>query len=116
MPGSQILHSKTRRVKLNSARIVNSKLANGKKIVNYMRSNKNIRKTERTMGTRIAHGGDRKTSAIADHNGGRTRGRGRSDRGKYTSVGRGVIGSARVGDAVSADRRRQPHGAQRLHQ
>ena len=59
-PGSRILHSKTRGVKFDGTRIVSSKLANGKKIMNHLRSNKNIRKTERTMSR--THGGDRKTN------------------------------------------------------
>jgi len=42
-PGSQILHSKTKRVKFDRTRILNCKLANGKKIMNHLRSNKNIR-------------------------------------------------------------------------
>ena len=47
-PRSRILHSKTRGVKFDGTRIVRSKLANGKKIMNHLRSNKNIGKTERT--------------------------------------------------------------------
>ena len=43
--GSRILHSKTRRVKFDRTGVVSSKLANGKKVVNHLRSNKNIRKT-----------------------------------------------------------------------
>src|SRR6185437_5350508 len=39
-PGSLILHNKTRRVKFNGTRIVSSKLANEKKVVNHLRSNK----------------------------------------------------------------------------
>ena len=72
--GSQILHSKPRGVKIDRTGIVSGELANGKKIVNYVGSNKHIRETERTgSGT---HGGDRKTRAIADHDKGRTRGMG----------------------------------------
>src|SRR6185436_8539173 len=56
--GSRILHSKTKVVKFDGTRIVSSKLANGKKIMNHLRSNKNIEKTERTR--RRTHGGDRK--------------------------------------------------------
>ena len=47
MPGSRILHSKTKRVKFDRTGVVSSKLANGKKVVNHMRSNKNIRKTRK---------------------------------------------------------------------
>ena len=36
-PGSRILYSKTRRVKFNGTRIVSSKLANGKKVVNLLK-------------------------------------------------------------------------------
>src|SRR6185436_4495320 len=43
--GSRILHSKTRRVKFDRTGVVNSKLANGNKVVNHLRSNKIIRKT-----------------------------------------------------------------------
>ena len=58
--GSQILHSKPRWVKIDRTGIVSGELANGKKIVNNVGSNKHIRETERTgSGT---HGGDRKTS------------------------------------------------------
>jgi hypothetical protein len=37
MPGSQILHSKTRSVKFNRIGIVSCELANGKKIANHLR-------------------------------------------------------------------------------
>src|SRR6185503_15236723 len=70
-PGSQILHSKTRRVKFDRTEIVSSKLANGKKVVNHLRSNKNIRKTKRARSR--THGGDRKVRLITNHDG-RTRG------------------------------------------
>src|SRR6185437_17174933 len=65
--GSQILHSKTRGVKFDGTRIVRSKLANGKKIMNHLRSNKNIRKPERTRSR--THGGDLKTGPITHHDG-----------------------------------------------
>ena len=72
--GSQILHSKPRGVKIDRTGIVSGELANEKKIVNNVGSNKHIRETERTgSGT---HGGDRKTRTIADHDRGRTRGMG----------------------------------------
>ena len=68
-PGSRILHSKTKRVKFDRTGVVSNKLANGKKVVNHLRSNKNIRKTRiRT------HGGDRKTRPITNHDGRRTKG------------------------------------------
>ena len=44
MLGSRILHSKARRVKFDRTGVVSSKLVNGKKVVNHLRSNKNIRK------------------------------------------------------------------------
>jgi len=64
-PGSQILHSKTKRVKFDRTRILNCKLANGKKIVDHVRSNENIGKTKRTRSS--THGGDRKTRPITNH-------------------------------------------------
>ena len=74
MAGGQILHSKPRGVKIDRTGIVSGELANEKKIVNNVGSNKHIRETERTgSGT---HRGDRKTRAIADHDTGRTRGMG----------------------------------------
>ena len=72
--GSQILHSKPRGVKIDRTGIVSGELANGKKIVNNVGSNKHIRETERTRSD--THRGDRKTRAIADHDRGRTRGMG----------------------------------------
>ena len=71
-PGSRILHSKTRGVKFDGTRIVSSKLANEKKIMNHLRSNKNIRKAEKTRSRN--HGGDRKIGPIANHDGRRTTG------------------------------------------
>src|SRR6185295_13608359 len=73
-PGSRILHSKTRRVKFNRTGVVSSKLANGKKVVNHLRSNKNIRKTRSRT-----HGGDRKARPITNYDR-RTRGVWGSDR------------------------------------
>jgi len=70
-PRGQILHSKTRRVKLNRAGVVSSKLANRKKVVNHRRCNKNVGKTKRAMSASGTHGRDRKTQAISDHDGGR---------------------------------------------
>ena len=89
MPGSRILHSKTRGVKFDGTRIVSSKLANGKKIMNHLRSNKNIGKTERTRSR--THGSDRKTRPIANHDG-RTRGMWGSDRREDTGIRGGVEG------------------------
>ena len=114
MPGSRILHSKTRGVKFDGTRIVKSKLANGKKIMNRLRSNKNIRKAERTRSR--THGGDGKTGPITHHDGRRTRWMWGSDRREDTGVWGGVEGGTRVGDPLSADRRSQPHGAEGLLQ
>jgi len=77
-PGSRILHSKTRGVKFDGTRIVSCKLANGKKIMNHPRSNKNIGKTKKTRSR--THGSDRKTRLIANHDGRRARGMWGSDR------------------------------------
>src|SRR6185312_2900578 len=110
-PGNRILHSKTRRVKFNRIGVVSSKLTNGKKVVNHLRSNKNIRKTRSRT-----HGGDRKARPITNHDGRRTRGVWRSDRREDTGVWGGVEGGTRVGDPLGADRRRQPHGAEGLRQ
>ena len=104
--GSQIFHSKTRGVKFDGTKIVSSKLANGKKIMNHLRSNKNIRKAERTRSR--THGGDRKTGPIANHDGRRTRGLWGSDRREDTGIWGGVEGGTRVGDPLCADRRCQP--------
>jgi hypothetical protein len=68
-PGSQILDSKTRRVKFNRTRIVSCKTTNRKEVMNHRRSNKNIRKTKGAMGTGGTHRRDRKARAVCDHNG-----------------------------------------------
>ena len=70
-PGSRILHSKTRRVKFNKTRIVSCELTNGKKVVNHLRSNENIRKMKGTRSR--THGSDRKTRPITNHDRRRTR-------------------------------------------
>jgi len=72
--------------------------------VNHVRGNKNIVKAERTMGTRITHGGDWETGTIADHNGRRTRRMGRSNGRKETAVWSGVVRGTRVSDPVGIDR------------
>jgi hypothetical protein len=61
MPRSQILHSKTKRVKFNRTGIVSCKSTNRKEVVNHIRCNKNIRETKRTMSAGGTHGRDRKT-------------------------------------------------------
>ena len=78
--GSQILHSKTRRVKFNRTRIISCKAANRKEVVNHIGGNKNIGKTERAMSISSTHGSDRKTRAIGYHDGGGTRRMRRVDR------------------------------------
>ena len=109
--GSRILHSKTRRVKFDRTGVVSSKLANRKKVVNHLRSNKNIRKTRSRT-----HGGDRKARPITNHDRRRTRGVWGSDRREDTSIGSGVERGTRVGDPLGAGRRRQSHGAEGLRQ
>jgi hypothetical protein len=113
MPGSQILHKKTRSVKLHRTRIVRYKLTNRKKIVNHLRSNKDIRETERTMSR--THRSDRKTRTITDHDG-RTRGVRRSDRRKDTRIWSGVVRGIRVGNPLGANGRSQSHSAEELCQ
>ena len=49
-PGSRILHSKTRGVKFDGTKIISNKLANGKKIMNHLRSNKNIGNAGKNQG------------------------------------------------------------------
>jgi hypothetical protein len=64
-PRGKILHSKARRVELNRTRIVSCKLTNGKKVIDHLRSNKNIMKTKGTRSR--THGCDRKTRPITNH-------------------------------------------------
>src|SRR6185503_3578792 len=110
-PGNRIFHSKTRGVKFDRTGVVSSKLANRKKVVNHLRSNKNIRKTRSRT-----HGGDRKARPITNHDRSRTRGVWGSDRREDTSIGSGVERGARVSDPLGAGRRRQSHGAKGLRQ
>ena len=111
-PGSQILHRKTKRVKLNRTKIVSSKLANGKKVVNHLWSNKNIRKIKRTRNS--AHRGHRKTSPIANHDGGGTGRRGRAGGRNNTSIRRGVVRGTGVSNPLH--RWCQLHSAEGLSQ
>ena len=60
MPGGRILYSEARRVKLDGTRVVSSKLTNRKKVMNHLRSNKDIGKTKRARSR--THSGDRKAS------------------------------------------------------
>jgi hypothetical protein len=106
-PSCRVLHSKTRRVKLDRTRIISSKTANRKKIVDQRRSDKNIgnaKRAERAGGT---HRCDRKARAIRHHDGRRERGRSRANRGEYTRVGSGVVGSTGVRDPLETHRRSQ---------
>jgi hypothetical protein len=48
MPRGGILHCETGRVEFNRAGIVSSKLVNEKKVMDGLRSNKDIGKTKRT--------------------------------------------------------------------
>jgi hypothetical protein len=87
---------------------------NRKKIMNHLRSNKDIRKTKRT-GSRT-HRSDRKTGSITDHDGRRIRGVRRSDRRKDTRIRSSVVRGTRVGDPLDADGWRQPHSVEGLCQ
>jgi hypothetical protein len=94
-PSCRVLHSKTRRVKLDRTRIISGKTANRKKIVDQRRSDKNIGNTKRAGRAGGTHRCDRKTRAIRHHDGRRKRGR-RANKGEYTGVGSGVVGSTGV--------------------
>ena len=100
-PGNRILHSRTRGVKFDRTGVISSKLANGKKVVNHLRSNKNIRKTRSRT-----HGGDRKARPITNHDRRRTRGVWGSDGREDTGIRSGVERGTRVGDPLGAVRRR----------
>ena len=108
------LHSEARRIKLDGIRIVSCKLTNGKKIMNHLRSNKDIGKKKRTRSR--TYDGDRKARPITNHDGRRTRGVWGSNRREDTGIRSGVEGGTRVGDPLGADRRRQSHGAEGLRQ
>ena len=90
MPGGRILYSEARRIKLDGIRIVSCKLMNGKKIMNHLKSNKDIEKTKRTRSR--THGGDRKARPITNHDGRRTRGVWGSDRREDTGMWGGMEG------------------------
>ena len=106
-PSSRVLHSKTRRVKLDRTRIISSKTTNREKIVDQRRSDKDIGKTKRAGRAGGTHRCDRKTRAIRHHDGRRERGRRRANRGEYTRVGGGVVGSTVVRDPLGTHRRSQ---------
>ena len=99
-PGGRILYSKARRVKFDGIRIVSCKLTNGKKVMNHLRSNKDIGKKKRTKSR--THGGDKKTRPVTNHDG-RTRGVWGSDRREDTDIWGGVEEGTRVGDPLGAD-------------
>jgi hypothetical protein len=102
----RVLHSKTRRVKLNRTRIISSKPMNRKKI-DQRRSDKNIGNAKRAGRAGSTHRCDRKTRAIHHHDGRRDRGRRRAIIGEYTRVGSGVVGSTGVRDPLETHRRNQ---------
>jgi hypothetical protein len=106
-PSCQVLHSKTRRVKLDRTRIISSKTTNRKKIMNQRRRDKNIGKAKRAGRADDTHKCDRKTRAIRHHDGRRERGRRRANRGKYTGVGSDVVGSTGVRDPLGTHRQSQ---------
>src|SRR6185295_18998426 len=103
-----------KRIKLDITRIVSCKLTNGKKVMNHLRSNKDIGKTKGARSR--THGGDRKARPVTNHDGRRTRGLWGSDRREDTGMWGGVEGGTRVGDPLGADRRRPPHSAEGLRQ
>jgi hypothetical protein len=103
-PSCRVLHSKTRRVKLDRTRIISSKPTNRKKIVDQRRSDKNIGNVKRAGRVDGTHRCDRKTRAIRHHDGRRERGRRRANRGEYTRVRSGVVGSTGVRDPLRTHR------------
>jgi hypothetical protein len=113
-PRGRILYSKARRVKFDGTRIVSCKLANGKKVMNHLRSNKDIGKTKRTRSR--THGGDRKARPITNYDGRRTRRVWGLDRRDDAGIRGSVEGGTRVSDPLCADRQCQPHGAEGLRQ
>jgi hypothetical protein len=106
-PSCRVLHSKTKRVKLDRTRIISSKTTNRKKIVDQRRSDKNIGNAKRAGRADGTHRCDRKSRAIRHHDGRRKRGRRRADRGEYTRVESGVVGSTGVCDPLGTQRRSQ---------
>ena len=86
--GGRILYSEARRVKFDGTRIVSCKLTNRKKVINHLRSNKDIGKTKRARSR--THGGDSKARPVTNHDGRRTRGVWGSDRREDTGIWGGV--------------------------
>jgi hypothetical protein len=105
-PSCRVLHSKTRRVKLDRTRIISGKTTNRKKIVDQ-RSDKNIGNAKRVGSAGDTHRCDRKTRAIRHHDVRRKRGRRGVNRGEYTMVGSDVVGSTGVRDPLGTHRRSQ---------
>jgi hypothetical protein len=84
-------------------------LTNVKEIVNHLRSNKNIKKTERTMSR--THKSDRETRPITDHDR-RARGVKCSDKREDNRIRSSVVRGTRVSNPLVADQRCQAHGAE----
>jgi hypothetical protein len=103
-PSSRVLHSKTRRVKLDRTRIISGKTVNRKKIVDQRRSDENIGNAKRAWSAGDTHRCDMKTQAIHHHDERRKRGR-RANRSDYTMIGSDVVGSTGVRDPLGTHRR-----------
>jgi hypothetical protein len=97
-PRHRILHSKARGIEFNRTRIVSCKLTNGKKVMDRLRSNGDIGKTEGTK--RTTHWGDRKTRPITNYDRRRIRGMWGSDGRKEASIRVGVVGGTWVSDPL----------------
>jgi hypothetical protein len=103
-PSCRVLHSKTRRVKLDRTRIISGKTAKRKKIVDQRRSDENIGNAKRAWSTGDTHRCDRKTRAIRHHDGRRKSGRRRANRSEYTMIRSDVVGSTGVRDPLGTHR------------
>jgi hypothetical protein len=99
--GSQIHHSKPKGVKVDIIGVVCGELANGKKKMNYLRSNKDVEETKRTRSR--ANRGDRKTRPITNHDRRRIGGVRGMDGREDTNIRCGVEGSPRVGNPIGAN-------------
>jgi hypothetical protein len=73
-PGVQILHRNTKGIKFNGNMIVSGKLANGKEVLNDIRSNKNVGEAKRIGKSSVAGANHWEGSSIAHNNGGGERG------------------------------------------
>jgi hypothetical protein len=65
-PGGQILHKKTRRVKLNGARIVGGEPIDRKEIVSNVRGYENVVEIERSKEYRGTYRGDWKSGTVSN--------------------------------------------------